>query len=620
MQKTTFRKLTPGAKSSPFTYNAEQRSVTATIATENPVDVFAWEEGQIIKEYLLLSGLSWPENNQVPLCDCHQRHSTKNVLGSCRNIRVENNELVSDIHFSDDAAGQAVEKKYRDGHLTDLSIGAEILEYENVEAGQTFKSNGRAFPGPCRVITKSKLFEASAVPVGADAKAITRSKNNMENNQVTDPTDPVEIIRAERERVHTIGNMCRIAQLPKFAEQFIADGTPVDIVREKLFREMERTNPPMGASRIASEDVTDYRGRKAAMVDGLVQRAGFKLKDPANGSDYFVRSSILDIAKHFVKEHGRDDVRMMGADTIIRRAMTLRSHTTSDFPSILANVQNKILREAYENTPATFQHWTVKGSGENFKELSRVQLSEAPALSEVAEKEEYSYGSFGESKEVFQIKKYGKLFRISWEAMVNDDLQAFARIAKAFTASAKRGLNSAVYSVLTTNAVMSDGTALFHDDHSNLATSGAAIGILPLSAARLAMRTQAGLNTTDPLNIEPKYLIIPAALETTADQTINTMEGLSADDGPGTRNPFYRKLTVVPEPFLDTIDDDAWFVSADPAFFDTVEVAYLDSEETPFIEEKTGWEVDSWEFKIRFCYGVKALDWRGLYKNPGAGN
>jgi hypothetical protein len=380
---------------------------------------------------------------------------------------------------------------------------------------------------------------------------------------------------------------------------------------------MERTNPPMGAHRIATDE-TNYQGRDQALIDGMVLRAGVKLEKPAAGAEHFMRSSILDIARQFLRENDRGDVRMMGPDTIIRKAMALRSHTTSDFPSILANVQNKILRNAYENTPSTFQLWTVKGSGENFKELSRVNLSEAPALDLVPESAEYGYGTFGESKEVFRIHKYGKLFRISWESLVGDDLQAFSRIARSFTSSARRGLNSAVYRVLTDNAVMSDGVPLFHEDHGNLAANGSGIAITPLSHARLAMRTQAGLQTEDPLNITPKFLIVPAALETYADSTINTMEGLEATDaGPGQRNPFYRKLTVVPEPTLDAIDDAAWFVSADPREFDTVEVAYLDGEEFPYTEERNGWEVDSYEFKIRFCYGVKALDWRGLYKNPG---
>jgi hypothetical protein len=54
-------------------------------------------------------------------------------------------------------------------------------------------------------------------------------------------------------------------------------------------------------------------------------------------------------------------------------------------------------------------------------------------------------------------------------------------------------LNTAVYRVLTDNAAMSDGIALFHEDHGNLASSGGAIAVSTLSAGRLAMRTQTRL-------------------------------------------------------------------------------------------------------------------------------
>ncbi len=619
-----FRKMTKGSAGTPASYDPETRSLTAAICTENKITVWDSSEFRAIDEILLMTGCVFPESGSIPLCDAHQRGSISNVLGSARNLRVVGDELLADIHFSSDENGKRAEQIYKDAHVRDFSIGAEIISEQEVSKGDQKTINNRTFDGPVRIVTQFRPFEVSCVPCGADQRSTARSKqimpeNQNANNQNNQMNDPAEQIRAERERVQEIMKICRIANLPKFAEKFIGDGLPLDMVRDKLFKEMQRINPPIGVGRIA-EDVTDYRGMDQAMIDGLVIRSGFKLEKPARGYEQFTRSSVLDIARHFIKEHGREDVRMMGADTIIRKAMTLRSHTTSDFPQILANVGNKILRTAYENTPATFQHWTIKGSAENFKQLSRVQLSEAPGLDEVAEKEEYSFGTFGESDEVFKVKKHGKLFKISWESLVNDDLGAFSRISKAFVQSAKRGLNSAVYRELTDNNLMSDGKAIFHADHNNLADSGATVSIGTLSAARLAIRTQAGLQTDDPLNIEPKYLIVPAALETEADQVLNTMEGYEAEAGPGVRNPFYKKLIVIPEPFLDTIDDAAWYISADPNFFDTVEVAYLDGEEFPFIEEENGFITDSWTFKIRYCYGVKTLDWRGLYKNPGAGS
>ena len=37
-----------------------------------------------------------------------------------------------------------------------------------------------------------------------------------------------------------------------------------------------------------------------------------------------------------------------------------------------------------------------------------------------------------------------------------------------------------------------------------------------------------------------------------------------------------------------------------------------------YIETRNGFDVDGVEIKCRLDFGAKAIDWRGLYKNPGA--
>ena len=59
---------------------------------------------------------------------------------------------------------------------------------------------------------------------------------------------------------------------------------------------------------------------------------------------------------------------------------------------------------------------------------------------------------------------------------------------------------------------MSDGKALFHTDHGNLAGSGAAPGETTLSAARLAMRKQTGLGG-GLIDVTPYAVLIPPDLK-----------------------------------------------------------------------------------------------------------
>ena len=62
----------------------------------------------------------------------------------------------------------------------------------------------------------------------------------------------------------------------------------------------------------------------------------------------------------------------------------------------------------------------------------------------------------------------------------------------------------------------------------------------------------------------------------------------------------------------------AWYLAASPNQIDTIEYAYLEGQQGAYIETRNGFDVDGVEIKCRLDFGAKAIDWRGLYKNPGA--
>ena len=58
-------------------------------------------------------------------------------------------------------------------------------------------------------------------------------------------------------------------------------------------------------------------------------------------------------------------------------------------------------------------------------------------------------------------------------------------------------------------------------------------------------------------------------------------------------------------------------IEASPTAIDTIEYAFLEGQDGVFIETRMGFDVDGVEIKARLDFGAKAIDWRGLYKNPG---
>lgn len=163
----------------PATLNEAERSVEVVASTEDPAIVMDWELWRPVREVLLMSGCQIPAAGRVPLLDSHNRDRVADVLGSFREIRVEQGpdgpQLAGKNVFSATEDGEKPFQKVVEGHVTDVSIGYEVIAYQEVKENQTAEIEGRMFEGPLRVTTQWRLFELSLCPIGADSKAKIRA-------------------------------------------------------------------------------------------------------------------------------------------------------------------------------------------------------------------------------------------------------------------------------------------------------------------------------------------------------------------------------------------------------------------------------------------------------------
>lgn len=332
--------------------------------------------------------------------------------------------------------------------------------------------------------------------------------------------------------------------------------------------------------------------------------------------------SLLEAGRSFLEQvHGkslRGLSRMelatvcLGLDTLGRSAGML---STSDFANVLANVANKRLRDAYAQAPSYWKMLGRQSNNSDFKTKSVVQLSSAPTFKKVREGQEYSYGGMTEGAESYALATYGRIVAITRQALINDDLGAFDRIPMMLGRQAAELEASTFWAILTANAALSDGTALFHADHGNLAGSGTVIDTTNLGLARAAMRKQKTLAAKaadrEPMNLVPKFLVVSPDKETEAQQALTAVLAAQSDKV----NIFASSLTPVVEARLT---GNTWYLFADPATIDTIEYSYLEGEEGLYTEQRIGFEVDGIEIKGRVDFAAKAIDFRGMYKNPGA--
>ena len=197
------------------TFREEDGSFEAVIATELPVMTFDWNE--MVEEILLIDGMEVPPIGQVPLLDTHSRYSTKNQLGSVRDIKKVDREAIARLFVS--SVEPDTRMKVKEGHITDCSVGYFITAKTVIEPGKSEVINGTTYTAKnlsLHVATSWLLKETSLCPIGADIDAKIRSfeigadlkerladlltgmewrkKGMAEEKDVKKPTEPEAII------------------------------------------------------------------------------------------------------------------------------------------------------------------------------------------------------------------------------------------------------------------------------------------------------------------------------------------------------------------------------------------------------------------------------------------
>ncbi|WP_374429918.1 prohead protease/major capsid protein fusion protein [Tabrizicola sp.] len=655
----------------PATVNSEARSVDVVFTSGAAVRRrrwTGWDTSVPFDEILEVSDRAVDLtrlNAGAPALDSHSVWSSHSQVGVVERAWIEGKEGKATIRFPREGLDQAADRMFgliSDGIIRNVSVGYSIERVKVVEPAAKGEVEQR-------IVERWTPLEVSFVTVPADPRAQVRAADQAsypveivdtrmqkeasmpENTTIvagdvpalTDTRQPpvaapaqaeqaaarmpepapapdseaiaTRAREAERDRVSTIYDLAGRLNLERgFAEDLVKRGVTVDESRRLILdqvaakSEETRTFPhvsiPLGGR---DERVT----RRDAVANALLHRYSptlFQLDDSAR---QYRGMTLLELARESLGNAGVN-TRGLSRDEVATRAL----HSTSDFPEILSAVTNKTLRQAYDAYPRTFALFCRQVLATDFKSMHRVQLGEAPQLLEVGESGEFKRGTLGESKESYRVKTYGRVVAITRQVLINDDLDAFTRIPAMYGNSIAQMESDVVWGIITANPAMADGNALFHTTHKNLAAAGAALDVASVGAARAAMALQTGLDKKTVLNIRPAFLIVPAALELKAEQLV--AQNLVPADSAKVVPQSIRTLSPISEPRLDAASATSWYLAASPNQIDTIEYAYLEGQQGAYIETRNGFDVDGVEIKCRLDFGAKAIDWRGLYKNPGA--
>lgn len=666
----------------PTTINEAERTVEVVWATTAPVlryglegEGYYYEELSLAPESVVLDRFS----KGLPLLDSHNRDSAAHILGKVTDpaFPVDANGMHTESRckatFSaNNPKADPIFKDVRDGIISGWSFGYDVLRLEKTER---FIDGLRVYVG-----TLWEPHEVSVTPVPADPAAGARNQTISRNCEIVsirgkdmkrkngqrseeqnpddedddttetsdagdndtekkkggkkeqggDPDERTKTDNAAAEKRAVIAERARIREIrsavdalpgvldAEKVEDFIESGASADDVRRELVDAARQKQPVIksGAGIDFGADAGDKK--REAMVTALLSRAAPAKHVIKDGDDarQFRGMNLLDMAKECLGDAGVS-FRGMTPKEVASRAFGLkpgeqRDIATGDFPLLLSNAVNKSLRAAYIEAPQTFQAYSARASAKDFKEMHLIQVGDISAFQKVAEGGEYRRGKFGEAKESYRVEKYGQIISITWESIINDDLQAFSRIPNLIANEARQLEGDIVYDILLKNPRMGDGKPLFCADHGNLGAASA-INFTGMDAAFVAMGEQkSGEKSKRPLNLRPEFLLVGSHKQSEAGQYLQaTVPAKQEDAVPG----YMKQLTAIWEA---RIPGKNWFLVCSPSRIDTIEYAYLEGEEGLFTEERDGFDVDGLEIKARLVFGAKAVDWRGMYMNPGA--
>lgn len=325
--------------------------------------------------------------------------------------------------------------------------------------------------------------------------------------------------------------------------------------------------------------------------------------------------SLLDLGALMIQSTG-GTIRSWHKDRLADQIMLSGGmHSTSDFPFLTQQSGNRLLGEAYEAAASALKKVARRRSSQDFRAIAVGRLGEMPQLLEVAEGGEVTYGTRTEASESFRLRTFARIFAITRQALVNDDLGAFADSVRAWGQAAAAVEANELYSLVSGNgAVMADGQTLWHSTHGNVAGSPSQLNVSSLDEARAAIRTTKGLDGVTPLNLSPRYLVVGPANETRAQVLVNASVSFTATEIENA-NPFASTLELLVEP---RIEDYAFMLFADPASADVISYAYLGDRAGPELETRPGWSVLGLETRAIFDVGAGATGFRGAFKNAGA--
>ena len=312
------------------------------------------------------------------------------------------------------------------------------------------------------------------------------------------------------------------------------------------------------------------------------------------------------------------------------------SNAPEDFPNILADVQHKMILDAFNAFPSMPELWTKSTTLNDFKTHNRSWLSEFGDLQKKVPGGPYQSGTLSDQTYGIKAETYGLLYSLLRETIINDDRDALKSIPMKMGRSAKRTLAKGVVAVLERNELAYDGSAILRAANtSNTVLSADATGVTTLQTGTTAIAVSTDPDSGEIMGLTAQTLVVAPAYAEIAKWLIGATELIGSTSSLRNnplRSPALTKnqapLTVVVEPMLQNNFSGRFYIFADPEDAPAIEVGYLGGKQEPDLltkradtltiaggaEDLWGYDYDDIDYKVRWDFAAKAAFYQAVYK------
>lgn len=261
--------------------------------------------------------------------------------------------------------------------------------------------------------------------------------------------------------------------------------------------------------------------------------------------------------------------------------------STVSLPGILSNVANKELLQGYMEEDAVWREIAQIKSVSDFKTVTSYRLLDNMEYEKLGPGATIKHGTTSEESFTRSVDTYAKMYTITRQDIINDDLGAFDDLRSRLGRGSAIKLNDLFWTTFLANLATIFTTArtnYISGSTTNLGTDGVGLG---LGQKAWRQRTSPSADGGKRVGGRAAFLLVPPELETIADalyvgRNVNAVKTADANTFAGKYQPIC--ATQLSDSAYSGYSTTAWYLLGEKSMGSPVVVSFLNGQETPTVE------------------------------------